>query len=164
MIQGCGHGDLVEDERGNFWMVHLAFRQIHQWMTFHITGREVCLVPVTFQENGWFTAGVGGITPTEVETDRIPDSVVQSRKLRDTFSDTRAGVDWVFLRRPHGEDFSFSETAYRLYPTNLTLGEKQDSPLCGNTPTADAGTDPLQYSGSGGRGGHQPVYGSSTSL
>lgn len=128
VIQGCGHGDLVEDERGNFWMVHLAFRQIHQWMTFHITGREVCLVPVTFQENGWFTAGVGGITPTEVETDRIPDSVVQSRKLRDTFSDTRAGVDWVFLRRPHGEDFSFSETAYRLYPTNLTLGEKQDSP------------------------------------
>ncbi|MDE6518130.1 MAG: glycoside hydrolase family 43 protein, partial [Acetatifactor sp.] len=71
VIQGCGHGDLVEDERGNFWMVHLAFRQIDRWMTFHITGREVCLVPVTFGEDGWFTAGVGGVTPAEVETNRI---------------------------------------------------------------------------------------------
>lgn len=61
VIQGCGHGDLVEDEKGNFWMVHLAFRQIDRWLPFHITGREVCLAPVTFGEDGWFTAGVGGL-------------------------------------------------------------------------------------------------------
>lgn len=61
MIQGCGHGDLVEDEKGNFWMVHLAFRQIDRWLPFHITGREVCLAPVTFGEDGWFTARVGGL-------------------------------------------------------------------------------------------------------
>ena len=144
VIQGCGHGDLVEDDNGNFWMVHLAFRQIDQWMTFHITGREVCLVPVTFQENGWFTAGVGGITPAEVETDRIGDSVTQGLKWTDTFSDTSVGVDWVFLRSPHGENYSFPEKmrapsgsmgqftyaghTLKLVPTALTLAEKQDSP------------------------------------
>ena len=146
VIQGCGHGDLVEDEKGNFWMVHLAFRQLDRWMPFHITGREVCLVPVTFQENGWFTAGVGGITPVEVETDRIPDAVGQCLKRKDTFSDTRVGVDWVFLRRPHRENYSFPEDmlgegpsealrrytfeghVLKLYPTGLTLEEKQDSP------------------------------------
>lgn len=143
-IQGCGHGDLVEDESGNFWMVHLAFRQIDRWMTFHITGREVYLVPVTFGEDGWFTAGVGGVTPGRVETERIPAGVEQYLKMRDTFSDTRAGVDWCFLRRCHRENYSFpegmrSETfigerydyagrELRLYPTALTLGEKQDSP------------------------------------
>lgn len=127
-IQGCGHGDLVEDENGNFWMVHLAFRQIDQWMTYHITGREVCLVPVTFAENGWFTAGIGGITPLEIETDRIPDSVRQNRKRKDTFADTRTGVDWCFLRNPHMEHYAFSEKEYKLYPTRLTLAETQDSP------------------------------------
>ncbi|MDE5892424.1 MAG: glycoside hydrolase family 43 protein [Acetatifactor sp.] len=128
VIQGCGHADLIEDEKGNFWMVHLAFRQIHRWMTFHITGREVCLVPVTFGEDGWFTAGVGGITPTEIETDRIPASVEQHLKMTDTFADTHVGVDWCFLRRPHMENYSFANDGYKLYPTNLTLEEKQDSP------------------------------------
>lgn len=146
VIQGCGHGDLVEDEKGNFWMVHLAFRQIDRWLPFHITGREVCLAPVTFGEDGWFTAGVGGITPVCVETDRIDGSVRQRLKLKDTFADTCVGVDWCFLRRPHLENYSFpadmqrelfSEAiqrytfaghGIRLYPTNRTLEEKQDSP------------------------------------
>lgn len=128
VIQGCGHGDLVEDKEGNFWMVHLAFRQIDRWLTYHITGREVCLVPVTFEENGWFTAGVGGITTSEIETDRIPDSVQQKLKMKDTFADTGIGVDWCFLRNPHMENYSFSEKEYKLYPTKLTLSETQDSP------------------------------------
>ena len=88
IIQGVGHGDLVEDNDGNVWMVHLAFRQLSQWMQYHITGREVYLVPVTFDENGWFSAGVNGITPFEIETDRIPESVVQKRKLVETFANT----------------------------------------------------------------------------
>lgn len=128
VIQGCGHADLVEDEKGNFWMVHLAFRQIDRWMPFHITGREVCLVPVTFGKDGWFTAGAGGMTCAEIETDRISGSVEQHLKMTDTFADTRAGVDWCFLRRPHMENYSFSEDGCKLYPTNLTLEEKQDSP------------------------------------
>lgn len=144
VIQGCGHGDLVEDGNGNFWMVHLAFRQIDRWMTFHITGREVYLAPVTFGEDGWFTAGVGGVTPAEVETDRMDGRVEQRLKRRDTFADTKVGVDWCFLRRCHRENYSFpaemrgsaaplnrydfAGQELRLYPTALTLGEKQDSP------------------------------------
>lgn len=127
-IQGCGHGDLVEDDKGNFWMVHLAFRQIDRWMPFHITGREVYLTPVTFGPDGWFCAGVGGITPAEVETDRIGADVRQIRKNQDTFADTRVGVDWCFLRCPHMENYSCGEDAYKLYPTNMTLEETQDSP------------------------------------
>lgn len=128
IIQGCGHADLVEDNEGNFWMVHLAFRQIDRWMTFHITGREVYLVPVTFEDNGWFSAGVGGTTPAQIETDRIPESVKQNLKMRDTFEDTEVGVDWCFLRKRHENNYSFDNNTYKLYPTNLTIGEKLDSP------------------------------------
>ena len=30
------------------------------WMPFHHLGREVFLVPVTWDNDGWFTAGVNG--------------------------------------------------------------------------------------------------------
>ena len=128
VIQGCGHGDLVEDEQGNVWMVHLAFRQIDRWMPFHITGREVCLVPVTFDEEGWFTAGVNGITPVEIETDRIPDSVVQKRKLVETFANTKLEKEWVYLRNPQKEWYDFNEERLMMKPSSMTIEETVKSP------------------------------------
>ena len=128
VIQGCGHGDLVEDEQGNVWMVHLAFRQIDRWMPFHITGREVCLVPVTFDEEGWFTAGVNGITPVEIETDRIPDCVVQKRKLIENFANTKLEKEWVYLRNPQKEWYDFTEERLMMKPSSMTIEEAAKSP------------------------------------
>ncbi len=130
VIQGCGHGDLVEDDKGNVWMVHLAFRQIDRWLPFHITGREVCLVPVTFHDDGWFEAGVNGITPTEIETDRIADSVVQEFKLQETFKNTEVGKDWVFLRNPDMSKYEFLDDCVHIQPTPMTLEEERFSPSC----------------------------------
>ncbi len=128
VIQGCGHGDLVEDNDGNVWMVHLAFRQIHRWMPFHITGREVYLVPVTFGEDGWFSAGVNGITPVEIETDRIPDSVVQKRKLVETFANTKLEREWVYLRNPQKAWYDFSADRLLMKPSVMTIEEMVKSP------------------------------------
>lgn len=120
-IQGCGHGDLIEDNNGNVWMVHLGFRQIDRWLPFHITGREVYLVPVTFNEDGWFEAGVNGITPKEIETDRISDSVMQIRKKVENFSNTELEKDWVFIRNPRKEDYTFSSEAVTMIPSDTTI-------------------------------------------
>lgn len=59
-IQGIGHGDLVKDKKGNYYIVTLGFRQSDIWSQFHHLGREVFLSPVYFDEDGWFTAGVNG--------------------------------------------------------------------------------------------------------
>ncbi len=128
VIQGCGHADLVEDDKGNVWMVHLAFRQIDRWMQYHITGREVCLVPVTFREDGWFEAGVEGITPQEVETDRIPGSVEQKHKWVETFGNTRLEKEWVYLRNPQKDRYDFNGDRLRMRPSSLTIEELQESP------------------------------------
>ena len=128
VIQGCGHGDLVEDNNGNVWMVHLAFRQIDRWMPFHITGREVYLVPVTFSKDGWFEAGINGITPTEIETDRIKDSVVQKHKLVETFANTELGKDWVFLRNPDKSLYKFTDEHVSMIPTPMAIDEMNNSP------------------------------------
>ncbi len=128
VLQGCGHGDLIEDDNGNVWMVHLAFRQIDRWLPFHITGREVCLVPVTFHTDGWFEAGINGTTPTEVKTDRISGSVVQTRKLTETFANTAPGIDWVFIRNPDMSRYKFSSECVHIHPSPMGLEEAGGSP------------------------------------
>ncbi len=121
LLQGCGHGDLVQDVSGNWWMVHLAFRQIHEWVMHHITGREVNLVPVTFHENGWFTAGINGTTRLEMETDRIPDSVIQSPLPEKRFETTTVGIDWCWLKNPHPEYYDLHKEYFRIRSSGVWL-------------------------------------------
>lgn len=128
VIQGCGHADLVTDDNGQVWMVHLGFRQIDRWLPFHITGREVYLVPVTFREDGWFEAGVNGITPVEIETNRIPNTIVQKRKLIETFANTELGKEWVFLRNPDKSLYEFTDEHVRIKPTSLHIYDTELSP------------------------------------
>ncbi len=128
IIQGCGHGDLVEDNNGNVWMVHLGFRQIDQWLPFHITGREVYLVPVTFDEKGWFSAGVNGTTPYEIETDRISDTVIQKYRPFDTFENTKLEREWVYLRNPEKSWYEFDSTKVSIKPSPMDIDEASSSP------------------------------------
>ena len=100
LLQGCGHADLVDDPAGNWWMVHLGFRQLNEWVMHHITGREVYLTPVTFGQDGWFTAGDDGTARLFVETDRIPDTVTQRPPETMTFANTRPGVEWCWMKAP----------------------------------------------------------------
>ena len=128
LLQGCGHADLVQDPAGNWWMVHLGFRQINEWVMHHITGREVYLAPVTFEENGWFTAGVEGTNRLWVETDRIPETVVQQPLRTLTFANTRPGVEWCYLQNPHLQDYDLSTDCYRLRSNGITLDDPAKAP------------------------------------
>ena len=119
-LQGTGHGDLIEDENGNWWMFALAFRQIHQWMTYHHLGRETCLVPVTFDKDGWFKAA-DGTAKLSVETDRIPQEVKQIYKNEYTFENTDWNTDWQFLRTHYKENYIFSKNSLKIKSTNDTL-------------------------------------------
>ncbi|MDE5564546.1 MAG: family 43 glycosylhydrolase, partial [Oscillospiraceae bacterium] len=128
LLQGCGHADLVEDASGNWWMVHLGFRQIHEWVMHHITGREVYLAPVTFGEDSWFCAGVDGTNRLAIETDRIPDTVVQ-QPIRDlTFANTKPGVEWCWMQNPDMSDYVFEQAVYRLRSNGSTLDSSKKAP------------------------------------
>jgi alpha-N-arabinofuranosidase len=125
-IQGCGHADLVEDKNGNMWMLHLAFRQIDDWVMHHITGREVYLMPVNFGDDGWFTAGDGGTTRKTVETERI--DTVQQRWNEYTFANTAVGKEWIFLRNPDMGNYDLSDSCFKLTPTETDLSARDGSP------------------------------------
>lgn len=123
-IQGIGHGDLIQDKNGEWHILSLGFRQQDLWMPYHQLGREVFLTPVTFHEDGWFSAGNDGTTDESYE---IAGDFEQIEKKSYTFSNTDWHTDWCFLRHPHMENYEFSEDKLVLHGTEITL-EEADSP------------------------------------
>jgi len=117
-LQGIGHGDLIEDENGNWWMFTLGFRQIDKWMTYHHLGREVCLVPVVFKD-GWFTAGDGTV-PLSIKTDLICKNTEQQMQSLFTFENTQF-EDWQFLRKFNKDYFIFEKNSIKIKSTEHTL-------------------------------------------
>jgi Beta-xylosidase len=126
-IQGVGHGDLIQDNSGNWWILHLGFRQTGQYETFHHLGREVFLTPVSFDKDGWFTAGDNGTTARSVLTDRLNDGIVQNEKKIYTFENTEWAKDWCYLRLPHDENYTLDYDKLKLRGTEITL-DQTDSP------------------------------------
>jgi len=120
-LQGVGHGDLIQDRDGNWWMLHLGFRQTGQWLTYHHLGREVFLSPVTFGEDGWFTAGHNGTVLMSFETDRISSQIIQQEKKTYTFESTDWNLDWCHLRHPVAENYLLESDKAILKGTGVTL-------------------------------------------
>lgn len=126
-VQGVGHGDLIQDVYGNWWLLHLGFRQIEKYLTFHHLGRETFLTPVTFTEDGWMEAGEKGTVRKVFDTDRLPDTQAQQKKMLYTFANTAWDLDWCYLRIPHHENYSLGQEKLILTGTNVTLDDV-DSP------------------------------------
>jgi len=124
-LQGIGHGDIIEDDKGYFWMYTLGFRQIHQWMTFHHLGRETCLIPLSFDEEGWFTAA-DGTAALKIETDRIPSNIKQQFKTIYNFENICKDIntDWQFLRCFQKDNFLFTNGKISIKASNDTLDAK----------------------------------------
>lgn len=120
-LQGVGHSDLIQDLNGHWWLFHLGFRQTGQWLTYHHLGREVFLTPITFGEDGWFTAGHNGTTLTSFETDRISDKIIQQEKQLYTFENTNWNLDWCYLRHPSTENYELGTDKIKLNGTEVTL-------------------------------------------
>lgn len=124
IIQGIGHGDLIRNACGDWFLLTLGFRQIHEWQPYHHLGREVFLTPVSFHEDGWFTAGEDGTTAASYE---IAGDFVQAEHKTYTFRNTSPELDWVFLRHPCPDNYQWNDTSLTLRGSAVTLDD-EDSP------------------------------------
>lgn len=124
IIQGIGHGDLIQDKYGDWYILTLGFRQTGIWEPYHNLGREVFLTPVSFGEDGNFTAGRDGTTDEEYETRGGGEQVIRRTY---SFDDTDPAVEWCRLRHPHEEDYIFAKhagiTSWTLCGTDVTLDD-----------------------------------------
>lgn len=100
-LQKAGHGELMEDKDGQWWLAHLASRPLAPERRC-VLGRETCLQRVVWTDDGWLRLASGGILPElEValpESGRIEDSAVVSLRERDDFDGEALGEDWQCLR------------------------------------------------------------------
>lgn len=121
-IQGVGHGDLVQDDCGNTFMVCLGFRIQSDWMPYHHLGREVFLVPVHWGSDGWFTAGADGTVVGEMELELAEQKLdgkydVSFEKMKED------DVRWCHLREYHKENYTFTENGVKLCGNRFTLND-----------------------------------------
>lgn len=123
ILQGIGHGDLIQKEDGSWYIVTLGFRQSDLWQPYHHLGRETFLTPVSFDTDGWFTCG-DGTCCAEYE---ISGEFKQERKEVYTFENTDWAKEWVYLRKPDFANYQLEESALTLHGSELTL-EDVDSP------------------------------------
>lgn len=89
-IQGTGHGDLVQDVNGNWWMVCLGYRSVKHT---HVTGRETMLVPVSWKD-GWPVIE-DGVVKAEYHIDAVQRPVDD---IYDFFDQQNLASYWVMMR------------------------------------------------------------------
>ena len=120
IIQGIGHGDLICDKNGDWHILCLGFRQIHIWQPYHILGRETFLIPVQFDNDGWFTAGNDGTAEMFYE---IEGDFTQNEKKLYTFENTDWGIDWCYLRHPNMSNYELFDDKIIMHGTDITLDD-----------------------------------------
>ncbi len=105
-IVNVGHGDLVETQNGETYMVVLASRPYGGY--YRNLGRETFLVPVTW-ENGWPVVNKGiGLVESTVEAPNLPESLIDSVPDREDFEGERLPFHFLYLRNPNPENYSLS--------------------------------------------------------
>jgi len=116
-LQKAGHGELVEDQNGQWWLAHLCSRPLktgtdlapnspdksasavehagHRCML----GRETALQRVVWSEAGWLRLANGGVLPdVEVEAPNLPAHPWPQIPERDDFENPTLAPQWSTLR------------------------------------------------------------------
>ncbi|MDA3962301.1 MAG: glycoside hydrolase family 43 protein [Planctomycetota bacterium] len=108
-IQSTGHGDLIEDAHGQWWIVFLGVRP-SQYPFMHHLGRETFIAPVEWVDD-WPVVNQGQVITTSMQVERAGPrhrTVAADRKQHDDFAQPSLGLDWNFRRNPAAHSWSLS--------------------------------------------------------
>lgn len=129
-VQCAGHADLVDDENGNWWMVHLGTRSVLKNKT--PLGRETFLTPVEWKE-GWPVA-INRRAKLENElyrtVCRIQEKNVQSKNAYgETQTERNIPIGNSFHFKPNLSNSSWEPQWLWLREPNTTLYERTSNAL-----------------------------------
>ena len=117
-IQYAGHGDIVDDGLGNYYLVHLGSRK-NGCGGFSIFGRETFIQNITFRE-GWPVLTEGGNTPKE--TFSVPDELIKRGVMRPQAEGTQspAADSGCTFRRRYDFNLNSQNPINDIYPDLIT--------------------------------------------
>lgn len=122
-LQKAGHGDLVETQTGEWYMVHLCGRPLEnrteKGERKYTLGRETAIQKVEWTEDGWLRLANGTVLPdAEVEAPALSPHPFPVKPARDDFERETLDIRYQSLRIPLDDTF-YSLTArpghLRLY-------------------------------------------------
>ena len=111
-VHCTGHGDIVQAEDGNWWMVHLGIRISRKYMS-HI-GRETFLCRVEWDDDGWPVVNGGECADIVSEGDLPAPYPVKPEPELDDFCGGKLGHHWNSLRGSAERLYSLKERAGQL--------------------------------------------------
>lgn len=123
-LQSTGHADLLEDHQGRWWMVFLACRHVGYPKAHHI-GRETCLAPATWTDDGWCVINGGRPVALEMQTDGIASQQCRCGCVLDDFDSPSLALAWNFRRNPDPTAWSLGRSpgSLSLRCVAATLGD-----------------------------------------
>ena len=122
-IQGLGHGDMIQTDDGDHWMVFHGYRSVIEGGTHHTLGRETCLAPVSWPAFGWPQVnGNGTITP-QMRVPTLPLKPLPPKPVRTVF-DKPLGLEWNYVQSPPPNTVHIDTRSKKLVLTGseFTLG------------------------------------------
>ena len=110
-VQATGHADLVQAADGGWWAVCLGIRPAP--LPFapqrHHLGRETCLVPVSWDADGWPVFGDAGRVPLRGDAGSLPLAPGRQDSGDDDFASPTLAPSWSVLRAPPTPRWSLTE-------------------------------------------------------
>lgn len=105
-LQRTGHGDLVQLEDGNWYLVFLCSRRSER-LPHSPMGRETAIQPVEFTDDGWIRLVHGGVLPQlEITAPDLPAFEVTPPIEQDDFDEPELDIAYQWLRTPRPDAFS----------------------------------------------------------
>ena len=126
-IQGIGHADIIQSHDSSWWIVFHGYRSVGG--THHTLGRETCLAPVSWPENGWPVVNGNGTIIENMTCPTLPLKPFPAAQTRIEFSRDKLSLEWNYLRYPDTLNYSLSSHKgfLRLKGSEQTI-EDQKSP------------------------------------
>lgn len=98
-----GHGTLVEDTDGNWWIVYHAYLN-----SYHTLGRSTLIEPVTWTADGWFKA------LPEADFPKVKATTAGGMTLSDGFEGDTLGLQWTLWDENGNGTLTFGNGAMRV--------------------------------------------------
>ena len=131
-LQGAAHADFIEDHKGNWWVTFLAFR-VRGYPYFHLLGRETCILPVTWTNDGWPLVGDDGVVRETSRGPLLAQKPWPTSPSLDSFDSQTIPLGYQMLRNPDFEQYSLTERKgwLRLKGSGKTLDDESTMAFLG---------------------------------